>query len=116
MADRCEHSKKNGSPEEVTVKVVFDMTDETPVSYVNYAEVGHSQYEFTITVVRVPTKLSPEAMASAKKTGEVRLEPQLQLLLPPRVIPGLIDALKKQLDSYEKSFGPMRAPQESGNA
>ena len=97
-------AKKNGS-DEVAVKVALPQTDDTPTYYVNYAEISHSQYEFALSVVRIPTKLDPERLAAAKKTGTLKLEPTLQVLLPPRLLPGLIAALQTQLKSYEDKFG-----------
>jgi hypothetical protein len=94
--------KKDG---EVKLRVVLESTDDTPAYYVNYAEVSHSQNEIGISVVRIPTKISQKTLAEAQKTGEIKLEPVLNLIFPPTVIPGLIKALELQKTAYEQAMG-----------
>ena len=96
-------TKKNGQETVAALRVALEVTEDTPVYYVNYAEVGHSQYELSIAVTRVPTKIAAEVLADAKKTGELKLDAALQLLLPPAVIEGLITALQTQLEAYKKT-------------
>ena len=103
-------SKKNGGSGEVTLKIILEPSEETPVTYVNYAEVGHSQYEFSLTFARVPTKLSRHTLSEVQKSGELSLEPVFSLVLPAKVIPGLINALKVQMASYEQKFGSIAGP------
>lgn len=91
----------------LAVRPVVEATDSTIIEYVNFAEIAHSQHEFSILCVRVPTKPNAAAIGEAKKTGALELNATLQLLLPPTIIPGLIRALGIQKDAYEARFGPI---------
>jgi len=99
----------NGQELVASLAIAVDVNEETPVHYVNYAEVGHSAYEFSISVTRVPTKVDPQVLADAKKAGILRLDAVLQLLIPTKVVPGLIEALRTQLEVYERNFGPVQS-------
>jgi len=61
----------------------------------------------TMVVARVPAKQSKLATAEMRQTGELLIEPDVQVLLPPTVVPGLIKALTLQLEKYEERFGPV---------
>ncbi len=101
-------AKKTVEPEGITARIVMDITEDTPVYYINYAEIIHSRHEFGMYAVQLPTKLSAQDADQAKTSGELHLEPVLQLLMPPTVISGLIDALKIQKDAYEKEYGKIQ--------
>ena len=95
-------SAKVTSKVHVTIKL-RDIS-EVPTYYVNYLDVGHSAYEFAITAAKAPTRLDDATRSQLAKDGVLELEPLLQLLVPPKVIPGLIDALVKQLTAYGQVF------------
>ena len=88
--------------ETLSVRVVMAETEDAPLFYANYAEVAHSQHEIAILGVRVPAKFSEEQLSEVKSTGIVTLPTDFQIVMPPTVIPGLIDALKNQLVLYRK--------------
>lgn len=106
-------AKKDKGQEEtiLAVRVTLRESEDTPVYYINYAELYSSQNEFGISVARVPTKPRPEDIEEAKKSGAIRVETMLQLVMPPTIIPGLINALKRQKESFERLYGEIK-PQE----
>ena len=94
--------RKIKAPQRVTANIKLDISLDTPSYYVNYMAVGRTQHDFTISVARVPALLIPEQEARAKKESIVSLETTLQLIVPPTLIKGLIEALTKQINKYEK--------------
>lgn len=88
------------------IKIAIDSSEEAPVYYANYMEVAHSNHDFTIAAVRVPTKLPLDRLRTAQENGgSYHLEAAVVLVLAPTVIPGLIMALSAQQAAYEKRFG-----------
>jgi hypothetical protein len=85
--------------------IVMDTQDDMIGHYVNHIEVAHTKHEFTLTCGKLPAKLSPVRLQMAKESGEVHLEPMLQLVIPPTIMPGLISALTSQLEKYEQKNG-----------
>lgn len=110
MAEKKPSNKTKKAPlsHGISIKIVPDPKPDTPSYYINYAAVAHSQYEFLLSVLRIPDKLSPEQTQLAKKGGAVPIEPILQLIIPPRLIDGLIKALNIQKEKYEQENGPIR--------
>jgi hypothetical protein len=98
--------KKQSAPpaQSVRLRVAVEATESTPAYYANYLEVAISANEFALSAVRVPTKPNQAVIQS----GELRLEPAVQLLIPPTVVPGLIRALTTQRNNYESQFGPIK--------
>lgn len=94
------------SPTAKSVRIRIDVQDGTPSYYVNHFEVGHSQFEFALNAVRTPTILSQAVKNEAAMTGELVLEPELQLLFSPRTAKALIGVLQGQVAAYEANFGP----------
>jgi hypothetical protein len=43
-------AKAASAGEELTLKVILDPSDDTPVYYINFAEVSHSANEFGLSV------------------------------------------------------------------
>ncbi len=99
----------------VPITILPDLKPDTPYYYVNYAAVSHSPYDFSMTVLRIPAELSPEQKELAKVGKPVPIEPLLQLILPPRLIGGLIRAFTDQQQKYEKSFGQIRKDDKKSN-
>lgn len=83
--------------EQLAMRISLDPTRDTPAFYVNNVEVGRTQHDFLLLGARIPAKISPDEL-EGQLAGEVlRVEPDVQLILPPTLIPGLIAALQKQL-------------------
>ncbi len=97
--------KKTPETKPVAAKVVLHPSEDTAQYYINYAEVAVSQNEFSIYGVRIPTKPRPYEVEAIKISGELHLEPEVQIIIPVTVIQGLIDALIRQRDLYTAQFG-----------
>jgi hypothetical protein len=93
---------------EKAVKVVVDDDEDVGSIYVNFAEVAHAQHELTAYFVQIPTKLSLEAREAALASGQLRLRPIVNLILPPTLARGLVRALTLQIDAYERRYGPIQ--------
>jgi hypothetical protein len=88
-------------PERLPVRIVVDATDEGAVYYANYAEASVGQHEILILFARVPTKMSI-ARTEEAKSGTIKLEPLVQVAIPPTLLPSLIRALSTTKDGFEK--------------
>ncbi len=97
--------KKTPEAKPVAAKIVLHPSEDTPQFYVNYAEIVASRNEFSIYGVRVPTKLPPDEVETIRKSEELHLEPDVQVIIPVTVIQGLIDALILERDLYIAQFG-----------
>ena len=82
--------KKTPEAKAISTKIVLHPSDETPQYYVNFAEIANSQNEFSIYGAIIPTKLPAGEIDSITKTGELHLEPEVQIIIPVTVIQGLI--------------------------
>ena len=87
---------------------------DTPYYYANCAAVGHTEYDFILSVLRTPSQLTAEQTTLTKQEKPIPIEPLLQISLPPRLIGGLIRAFTEQRRRYEKEFGPIRQ-EKTGN-
>jgi Protein of unknown function (DUF3467) len=105
---RAKTAKTKASDEPVikAVRVLLEPSRE-PV-YANFAEVSAAQHEFQISFALTPSRPTAETIEQAK-TGEMRLETTVQVLLPPTIIPGLIKALTTTKEQYEAMVGPIKA-------
>lgn len=102
------NKRRKIAPTRMPVSIQPDPKPDTPSYYVNWASVGRTEFDFILTVLRVPSQLTPEQAQLATKNLPVPVEPLLQLILPPRLIDGLIQALTEQRNKYEKDFGPIK--------
>ena len=97
-------AKRAGSAKAVSVRLIVEPNENTPTYYMNYAELSVSPHEFSFLAVRAPTRPSQTDVAS----GEMRVEPLVQLLFAPTFLPALLRALNTVKDSYEKQHGTIR--------
>lgn len=93
------------APAASPTRIALQVPPETPIYYVNYAEIGFTAHEFSLTAVRAPTKLSPAVLEMVRAEGTLTLDADIQLVIPPTMIPGLIRALSISKDQYEQSTG-----------
>jgi len=100
-------------PKFAQVRIVLNEVADVPSYYVNYAEVSQGMHDFSIHVARMPSRFSPDVAAAAAKEGVLRIDPMLQLVVPPTIIPGLIKALELQKAMYEKQHGEIVDPTDS---
>jgi len=97
--------KKNNIAKTVPINVQLDVKPDVPYYYVNYMAVGQTIYDFSISVAKLPSLLTPEQLSQVQKGKPITVEPTLQLVVPPRVAKGLIVALTDQVRKYESQFG-----------
>ena len=102
MAESKSPPTDNETAKPITAHVVARSTEDTPRYYVNYIEVASSRNDFAMLCVRVPSKIQSDQI---EESGNLRLEPELEITFPVTIIQGLIDALITQRDAYGKLFG-----------
>jgi len=102
-------AKGKGEPTgEITVRPTLDASD-APFYYVNFMEVAHSAHDFSIFSARLPSKLSSDQLAgAAAKAGVLEVPADLHITFAPRVAAGLLRALTKQIEAYEKAHGAIQ--------
>lgn len=98
--------------ESVPVRLVVDASRETPTYYANHVEIAINKHEIALWVARIPTKPGRDEMALAEMTGEIVIDAEMQILLPPTLIDGLISALETTKTNFETAFGPIRESKE----
>ena len=110
MAEKRPRKKANSEPlyDRIAINIQPDPKPDTPSYYINYAAVAHSEFDFLVSVLRVPVQLTPEQTELVKKGSALPVEPILQLIIPPRLVDGLIRALSMQKEEYELEHGPIR--------
>jgi len=94
----------------LAVRVVVDPTDDTPSYYVNYAEAAMAVHELALSFLRVPTKMGVARSEEIKTSGLIRMEPAVQVVFAPTLLPGLIRALTTIKGKYEEKFGQIKEP------
>lgn len=91
--------------DEVTLNVMMVADPDSPALFVNHFEIRSNLHEFSLLAKRMPTKLSPAEIESAQADGHFIVEPDVQLIVPPTVMPSLISALTIALEGYEARYG-----------
>lgn len=94
--------------EGVALTIVMDTTPDTPAYYMNHAELSVGQHDISLSLARIPPKPGRQELAEAIKSGEILVDAELQIILPPTILPGLIAALQKVKDGYETLFGEIK--------
>ena len=84
-------------------KFVPDPTQSSKRVYSNFARVGSTGLDFTISFsdVTPPTR---EQVEKAKKGEEILVPLQCEVVVPNDLVPALIDALREQYDRYQKGI------------
>jgi hypothetical protein len=103
MATSKKPKKATAIAQSIAVRVEADLTYDVQPHYVNVVEVGFSQYEFYITALRTPSKLSPEQIERARAGEAIQVEPSAQLIVSPDLVPQMIETLQKQLALYHSA-------------
>ena len=107
MARKKAQKRKADAPQEVSVKVTPEVTENTASYYSNYVAATHSRYDFTLIFARLPSTftLKPEQHEIVKSGRPLPVEADLQVVVAPQLIPALVDTLIKQKERYESLFG-----------
>lgn len=101
-------SKKVQEPKPIVgASVSVETIPDLATYYVNHIEVGMTRHDIAMTVARLPAKLPPETLKVLQETMVLHVEPILQLIIPPTLLPGLIRAPTVQREQFEGIFGPI---------
>jgi hypothetical protein len=103
MARKMRMDKESNEPKPLNIALGY----QGEPLYSNYAEVSSALHEFQILFALVPTKPNAEQI-SEMRAGSLKLDAQVQILLPPTIIPGLIRALMTTKEQYEALAGPIK--------
>jgi hypothetical protein len=83
----------------------LDPSESTSVYYVNHIEVATTPQDFSVICGRMPGKLSATKLEEIKEAGALVIEPDVQIVIPVTLVPGLIRILTLQKELYEKIYG-----------
>ena len=99
--------RQKKKPEESMLPLSISMNyiEDAPKYYINHIEISLSRHDFSLFMTQLPSKLSVTALQDAKDSGTINVEPDLNITVPPTLIPGLISALQRQQVEFEKLFG-----------
>jgi hypothetical protein len=96
-----------GDNDALAIGFSTQISPETPTYYFNYAEIASLPHDFALLFARVPAKLPPDRFEEVRAAGRMVLDCELQVLISPTLIPGLIRALTVQRERYEQLWGPI---------
>ena len=65
-----------------------------------------------INFAKVPAILKPQQIKEIRQGNPLSIEPIMQIEIPPKLLPGFIDALTSQKEKYEKRLGPIKNTKE----
>ena len=108
MAKAARKKTERPTKPELELRIVVEANQDTPTYYVNHAEIALGAHELAIWFARLPTKPNRDETEAMRASGEIVVEPEFQILMPPTLLPGLIVALQTTKDNYEALFGPIR--------
>jgi len=83
----------------------LEPSESTSVYYVNFIEVATTPQDFSVICGRLPGKLSATKLEEVKDVGALVIEPDVQIVIPVTLVPGLIRILTAQKELYEKIYG-----------
>jgi hypothetical protein len=96
---------KENAPAQVAARIIVDVNESTPLYYANYMEVGNTSNDFTLFCTRLSAKLSADKMEEVRTLKTIHVDADVQVVIPVSLVPGLIKALIKQKEVYEKLIG-----------
>jgi hypothetical protein len=90
---------------QVISRIIMEPNDGMATYYVNYAEAASTLSDFALLCGQIPPKLNSIRLKEAQASGAVTIDAAVQIVFPVGMIPGLIDALMKQKEIFEKLTG-----------
>lgn len=87
------------------LKVSIEPSLDMPAYYVNHFEVSYRPHDITILAARLPGKLSDSDRLTAVSSGQLKLEPDVQIVIAPSLLDELIRVLELQRDKWNAAFG-----------
>lgn len=101
---RTKAANGNTNPQVIN-RIVMEPNDGTATYYVNYAEAASTVSDFALICGQVPPKLNSARLKEAQALGVVTIDAAVQIVFPVGMVPGLINALTKQKEFFEKLTG-----------
>lgn len=99
--------RKKISPRKASIPIPIqfhpEITESTPTYYSNFVQVSHTPYEFSLTFAKIPSPPNVDQIAMAQAGKPVKIESLMQIAIPVKLMPGLLEALLNQKELYEKS-------------
>ena len=97
---------------EMVVELKLKADGSMPVrrQYSNYVEVAHSPYDFTLRFCDVGPVGNVAELAA--KGGEHKVPVVSEIAIPFQIVPGLIQALQRQLEQHRQASGAVAPPTE----
>jgi hypothetical protein len=83
----------------------LEPSESTSVYYVNHIEVATTPQDFNVICGRLPGKISATKLEEIKEANALVIEPDVQIVIPVTLVPGLIRILTVQKELYEKIYG-----------
>ena len=102
MSDHPGEKEKPKESEEITVSLTPVGDPKMGRVYVNFAQVSHSPWEFTIRFCLAPA--GADIKKSLKEDETVETPVIIDIMLSPALIPGLIKALETNYGRFEKKL------------
>jgi hypothetical protein len=105
MAKKRAAKSSNGtSPTSVQLRIMIDVPDGTPSYYSNWIEVSHTKWDFCLTAAKMPARQNQTKMDQIVETKTLTLDADVQIIIPPTLLPGLIRALTSQKKTFEREM------------
>jgi hypothetical protein len=94
-------TQKKQPSRESAAQMVMEVKSDTPSYYANYVNVSHTAYDFTLSVAKISSPLTQEQIEELQSLNKITVEPILQIVIPPLLIDGLINALIDQKAKHQ---------------
>ncbi len=86
----------------VDIKIKSDDNLQAKRTYSNYVEVHHTPWDFSLRFSDAPPIYDKREI---KSDGSYSVPLVKEIVIPVSLVPGLIEALKKQLEKFNKDYG-----------
>jgi hypothetical protein len=88
---------------QLDAQILLDVKPDTPSYYVNYIGISHTAYDITLSAVKIPSPLRQDQFELVKSGQQIPMEPLLQIVIPPLLLDGLIQALIAQKEQHQQT-------------
>lgn len=101
MADNPEEKDKTKKIEEITLELSPAGEPRMGRVYVNYVQISHNPYEFTVRFCLVPPGADMKKLVK-EGTNTIEIPIIIDVMVPSVLMPGFIKALQSNLEKFEK--------------
>lgn len=100
-------AEKAPGEQEIQIELIPSMEPKLGREYINYAQVSHSPWDFTIRFCQAPSiadlvRLKRPAGGKIGPNLKVEIPSTIELIVSPEFLPKIIEALKINYDKYLK--------------